>query len=131
MAVPHWTLGEERGTYDHPEMIPPMPQPLHSNDLSARMARTETHNYYAQLDRRRIERESLQRSRDNRQRIQSIDTRVKKIEVQVGKLRMFHAEHLQVYLKWTVAVLLALAVLSGQVTLEHAKAFAPWLLLGG
>ena len=131
MAVPHWTLGEERGTYDHPEMIPPMPQPLPSNDLSARMARTETHNYYAQLDRRRIERESLQRSRDNRQRIQSIDTRVKEIEVQVGKLRMFHAEHLQGYLKWTVAVLLALAVLSGQVTLEQAKAFAPWLLLGG
>lgn len=133
----HWTTGEMRGAYDRPELIPPMPQPLTSNDLAARMARTETHNYHAQLDRRRIERESLLRSQDNLQGIRALSSRVASLEKleaareSLSKSRSDLLLHLKIALQWTAAILLIAAVLSGHVTLEHAKAFAPWLKLGG
>ncbi len=133
----HWTLGELRGTYDRPELIPPMPQPLTSNDLAARMARTETHNYYAQLDRRRIERESYQRGIDMLGQIRAMDTRVIALEKaehareQTVKYRTDMAAHLKIALQWIAAIMLIVAVVTGQVTLEHAQTFAPWLKLGG
>lgn len=133
----HWMDPSSRGVYEHPAAVPPRPAHHAANDLGARLARLEEHNYFAALDRSRIENESRMRAKDLADGIEGLDTRLAVMEQErhtrrtIWKMAGIFSTSASAFVKYLVAAILALLVLTGKASIDVARLIGMWLGLPG
>ena len=123
----HWTDPEHRGLYNHPSASPPPPAHHNQNDVSSRLARVEEHLNFGAWNLRRVETESRMRATDLINGLAELGRRLAPIErrihsdMQSRKATRRIGTSLMSWLKYLIAGILTLLMLTGKASIEHVK----------
>ena len=127
----HWTDPEQRGVYEHPSAHPPPASHRSQNDLASRLARVEEHLNFGAWNLRRVETDGRLRDTDIirglRDGLRDINRRLMPIEKQflasshVRKATRRMGISILSWLRYLIAGVLAILMLTGKASLEHVK----------